>query len=55
MNELVEVYLFDDNLFREPSVYEIGVVDDKGTDEKNTLISSGVFEDLKIEIRQLFV
>ena len=55
VNELVEVYSFDDNLFREPSVYEMGVVDDEGTDEKHTLISSGVFEDLKIEIRQLFL
>jgi hypothetical protein len=41
--------------FSHGKVQEMGVVDDEGTDEKHTLISSGVFEDLKIEIRQLFV
>ena len=50
VNELVEVYLFQTNMFREPDVYEVN----EGN-EGNAIISVGIFDDLKIDVRQLFV
>ncbi len=46
VNELVEVYFFQENVFREPDIFDT---------METTMLYCGIFDDLNIEVRRLFL